>query len=214
MVVGIGTAAERLADYGALRARWAGAGISTRWGLAASCLKLSAAQWALAATGRTRGAALRSACAAPRRGRGASRVAVEFSSRCRSVGAPCAAEVIGMMSRGVVCVPVAFGLRMVPALRLRRSLAKMRCLLRLMRRRSLGASWPCGGEADRRTCGPAFVSVIVFSCVHGPPLLASSRRVRKIALILSQVGCLPPSSSALSTYNRWSRAWALSPPEA
>ena len=177
-------------------------------------MKLSAAQWALATTGRTRGAALRSACAAPRRGRGASKGAVEFSPRCGGVGALCAAEVIGMMSRGVVCAPVAFGLRMVSALRLRRSLAKMRCLLRLMRRRSLGASWPCGGEADRRTCGPAFVSVIVFSCVHGPPLLASSRRVRKIAPILSQVGCLPPSSSALRTYNRWSRAWVLSPPEA
>ena len=214
MVVGIGTAAERLADYRALRARWAGAGISTRWGLAASRLKLSAAQWALAAPGRTRGAALRSACAAPRRGRGASKGAVEFSPRCRSVGALCAAEVVGMMSRGVVCAPVAFGLRMVPALRLRRSLAKMRYLLRLMRRRPLGASWPCGGEADRRTRGPALVSVIVFSCVHGPPLLASSRRVRKIAPILSQVGCLPPSSSALRTYSRWSRAWALSPSEA
>ena len=176
-------------------------------------LKLSAAQWALATTGRTRGAALRSACAVPRRGRGASKGAAEFSSRWRGVGTLCAAEVIGMMARGVVCTPVAFGLRMVSALRLRRSLAKMRCLLRLMRRRSLEASWPCGGEADRRTCGPAFVPVIVFSCVHGPPLLASSRRVRKIAPILSQVGCLPPSSSALRTYNRWSRAWVLSPPE-
>lgn len=177
-------------------------------------LKLSAAQWALATTGRTRGATLRSACAAPRRGRGASKGAAEFSSRWRGVRTLCTAEVIGMMARGVVCTPVAFGLRMVSALRLRRSLAKMRCLLRLMRRRSLEASWPCGGEADRRTCGPAFVPVIVFSCVHGPPLLASSRRVRKIAPILSQVGCLPPSSSALRTYNRWSRTWALSPPEA
>ena len=108
-------------------------------------------------------------------------MAVEFSPRCRSVGALCAAEVIGMMARGVVYAPVAFGLRMVPALRLRRSLAKMGRLLMFMRRWLLGASWPCGGKADRGTCDPASVPVIVFLCVHGPPLLASSRRVRKIA---------------------------------
>ena len=49
VVVGIGAAAEWLTDYRALRARWACAGISTRWILVASRLELSAAWWTLIA---------------------------------------------------------------------------------------------------------------------------------------------------------------------
>ena len=84
-------------------------------------------------------------------------------------------------------------------------------LLRFARERLLRAAWPRGGETNRRALGPAFVAAIVFSCVHGPPLLASNRRVRKIAPILSQSTYLASLSSALHAHDRWSGAWALLP---